>query len=54
VNALVAREATVLAWLEASPANTALYLQDPARALHVALGDLAPDFFTGWGQGPAP
>jgi len=48
LRALIAREAEVLAWLERDPANTAVFLRDPAAALHAALDDLPPDFFAGW------
>lgn len=45
---LIARNDAVMAWLEADPANAALFASDPVSALRRALPDLGPDFFDGW------
>lgn len=45
---LIAREDVVLTWLEADPAHTARFLEDPATALREALPELPADFFAGW------
>ena len=45
---LIARNDTVMAWLEADPANSALFAGNPVAALRRALPDLGPDFFDGW------
>jgi hypothetical protein len=45
---LISRNDTVMAWLEADPANSALFASDPVAALRRALPDLGPGFFDGW------
>lgn len=45
---LIGRDDAVMRWLEADPANTALFTTDPVTALHRALPDLPADFFDGW------
>lgn len=45
---LIGRDDTVMRWLEADPANTALFATDPVTALRHALPDLPADFFDGW------
>jgi hypothetical protein len=45
---LISRNEAVMAWLEANPANSALFASDPVAALRRALPDLGPDFFDGW------
>jgi hypothetical protein len=48
LNHLITRDEEVMAWLEADPANTALFLHDPVAALRTALPDLDEDFFGRW------
>jgi hypothetical protein len=45
---LIGRDDAVMRWLEADPANTALFATDPVTALRRALPDLPADFFDGW------
>ncbi|MCO6010406.1 hypothetical protein NE236_36130 [Actinoallomurus purpureus] len=45
---LIGRNDAVMRWLEADPANTALFTTDPIAALRRALPDLPEDFFNGW------
>jgi hypothetical protein len=45
---LIGRNDAVMRWLEADPANTALFATDPIAALRRALPDLPEDFFNGW------
>ncbi len=47
LQALIAREAEVLGWIESDPANAHAFLRDPRGAIQAALPDL-PDFFAGW------
>ena len=51
---LVSHNDTVMAWLEADPANVALFSQDPVAALRKVIPDLPDDFFKGWGTYPQP
>lgn len=45
---LVAQTDRVFAWLEASPDNTTLFVEDPISALRKALPALPPGFFESW------
>jgi hypothetical protein len=45
---LIARNDTVMSWLEADPAHAALFASDPVAGLREALPDLPPDFFDSW------
>ncbi|HET7462634.1 MAG TPA: hypothetical protein VFJ82_15375 [Longimicrobium sp.] len=45
---LIEREAEVLTWLEADPAHTSRFMDDPEAALREALPDLDPAFFEDW------
>jgi hypothetical protein len=45
---LIGGDDAVMRWLEADPANTALFTTDPVTALRHALPDLPEDFFDGW------
>ncbi|MFC5826077.1 hypothetical protein [Nonomuraea insulae] len=40
-----------MSWLEAGPANAALFAADPVAALRRAQPDLPEDFFDGWRAG---
>jgi hypothetical protein len=45
---LIAQNDRVMSWLQADVANTTLFAQDPAAAVHAALPELPADFFEGW------
>ncbi|NRQ36888.1 hypothetical protein HII36_34375 [Nonomuraea sp. NN258] len=48
---LVERDDAVMSWLEADPANAALFAADPVAAVRRAQPDLPEDFFDGWSDG---